>query len=95
MQEILDADDTPLKDHHGQQMARDIVQFVPFREVMEKDGLNGCVVWLHRVPYRQSVSIYKLYICVGPFESIIYAVNRIGLLMHNPSPWSSRVFLSI
>ena len=78
-------------------MARDIVQFVPFREVMRKDGLNGCVVWLHRVPYRQSVSIYTLFLCVGPFESkkFIYAVDRIGRLMHNPSPWSSRAFSSI
>ncbi|KAL5473582.1 hypothetical protein EMCRGX_G028082 [Ephydatia muelleri] len=41
--EVLDGDDTPLKDHHGQQIARDIVQFVPFREVMEKNGPNGCV----------------------------------------------------
>ncbi|KAL5473572.1 hypothetical protein EMCRGX_G028068 [Ephydatia muelleri] len=36
--EILDADDTPLKNHQGQAMARDIVQFVPFREVMRKSG---------------------------------------------------------
>ena len=28
-------------------------------------------------------------------KKFIYAVDRIGLLMHNPSPWSSRVFLSI
>ena len=27
-------------------MARDIVQFVPFRELMRKGGPNGCVVWL-------------------------------------------------
>eukprot|EP00731_Ephydatia_muelleri_P028945 Em0020g589a len=41
--EILDGDDTPLKDQREQQTARDIVQFVPFREVMRKDGPNGCV----------------------------------------------------
>ena len=77
MQEILDADDTPLKDQRGQQIARDIVQFVPFREVMEKNGPDGNVVWLHRVPYRQSVSIYALYICVRPFESnLFYLCSR-------------------
>ncbi|KAL5473574.1 hypothetical protein EMCRGX_G028070 [Ephydatia muelleri] len=41
--EILDADDAPLMDHQGKQMARDIVQFVPFRELMRKAGPNGSV----------------------------------------------------
>eukprot|EP00731_Ephydatia_muelleri_P028931 Em0020g575a len=41
--EILDADDTPLRSRNGQTMARDIVQFVPFRELMRKAGPNGCV----------------------------------------------------
>ncbi|KAL5473586.1 hypothetical protein EMCRGX_G028088 [Ephydatia muelleri] len=41
--EILDADDTPLRSHNGQTMARDIVQFVPFRELMRKAGPNACV----------------------------------------------------
>ncbi|KAL5473575.1 hypothetical protein EMCRGX_G028072 [Ephydatia muelleri] len=41
--EVLDADDTPLKSQSGQAMARDIVQFVPFREIMKKAGPNGCV----------------------------------------------------
>ena len=31
--EVLDADDTPLVDSRGKKMDRDIVQFVPFREV--------------------------------------------------------------
>ena len=44
LQEMLDADDTPLKSQSGQAMARDIVQFVPFREIMKKAGPNGCVV---------------------------------------------------
>ena len=46
-QEILDADDTPLKNHQGQAMARDIVQFVPFREVMRKSGPAASVVGAH------------------------------------------------
>ena len=46
-QEILDADDKPLKNHSGQTMARDIVQFVPFRDLMRKAGPNGCVVCLN------------------------------------------------
>ena len=95
MQEVLDGDDTPLKDHHGQQIARDIVQFVPFREVMEKNGPNGCVVWLRRVPYRA-----KYTHCIYVFghlskKKFYYAVDRIGRLMHNPSPWSSGPLLSI
>ena len=67
---FLDGDATPLKDHQGQQIARDIVQFVPFTEVMRKDEPNACVVWLHHVhkaySIGQSVSIYTLYM---PFES--------------------------
>ena len=94
MQEVLDGDDTPLKDHHGQQIARDIVQFVPFREVMEKNGPNGCVVWLNRIPYR--AKCFHIYVLGHLSKKIfIYAVDRIGRLMHNPSPWSSRPFLSI
>ena len=31
LQEVLDADDNPLRDRHGNKMARDIVQFVPLR----------------------------------------------------------------
>lgn len=30
--EALDGDDAVLKDHHGQAVKRDIVQFVPFRD---------------------------------------------------------------
>ena len=44
LQEVLDADDAPLKSQSGQAMARDIVQFVPFREIMRKAGPNGSVV---------------------------------------------------
>ena len=47
IQEILDADDTPLRDHSGHTMARDIVQFVPFRELMKKAGPSGNVVRIH------------------------------------------------
>ena len=47
IQEILDADDTPLRDRSGQMMTRDIVQFVPFREVMKKAGPSGNIVRTH------------------------------------------------
>ena len=53
-QEILDADDIPLRNHSGQLMARDIVQFVPFREIIRKSGssLVGLLV-LHMMYYVQ------------------------------------------
>lgn len=33
LQEVLDADDNPLKNKYGEVMDRDIVQFVPLRKV--------------------------------------------------------------
>ena len=51
-QESLDADDTPLKDSTGNTMERDIVQFVPFREIMGKAGAKGCIVCLHLLVLR-------------------------------------------
>jgi hypothetical protein len=38
--EVLDADDTPLRSRRGELMKRDIVQFVPFRELSSKSGAN-------------------------------------------------------
>jgi hypothetical protein len=40
LQEVLDADDTPLRSRRGELMKRDIVQFVPFRELSSKSGAN-------------------------------------------------------
>ncbi|KAL5473555.1 hypothetical protein EMCRGX_G028048 [Ephydatia muelleri] len=48
--EILDADDTPLRDRSGQLMARDIVQFVPFREVMRKSETSLARETLAEIP---------------------------------------------
>lgn len=38
--EVLDADETPLKNRRGDVMKRDIVQFVPFRELQSTGGAN-------------------------------------------------------
>ena len=43
-QEILDADDNPLKNKYGEKMSRDIVQFVPLREFKSKTGANFSLV---------------------------------------------------
>ena len=62
IQEILDADDTPLKSHTGQIMARDIVQFVPFRELMRKSasvvGLQFLKDWLRALSFHM-----YMYMC--------------------------------
>ncbi len=38
LQEVLDADDKPLRNLKGQLMARDIVQFVPFKSFQHSQG---------------------------------------------------------
>lgn len=43
LQEILDADDTPLVDRRGTKMSRDIVQFVPLRQ-FQRQGSNFSLV---------------------------------------------------
>ena len=43
-QEVLDADDNPLKNKYGEKMARDIVQFVPLREFRTRGGANFSLV---------------------------------------------------
>ena len=45
-QEILDADDNPLKNKYGEKMDRDIVQFVPLRTFQSKTGANFSLVCL-------------------------------------------------
>ena len=42
--EVLDGDNGPLKDKNGRQVARDIVQFVEFRESMKKGNLGEQVL---------------------------------------------------
>ena len=37
---VLDADDKPLVDTNGRKMSRDIVQFVPFSEIIQKANNN-------------------------------------------------------
>ena len=44
LQEILDADDDPLKNQYGEKMSRDIVQFVPFRQFRSKSGADFSLV---------------------------------------------------
>ena len=44
VQEVLDADDTPLKNRRGELMKRDIVQFVPFRQLSSQSGTNFSLV---------------------------------------------------
>ena len=44
LQEVLDADDTPLRSRRGELMKRDIVQFVPFKELSSKSGANFSLV---------------------------------------------------
>ena len=46
LQEVLDADDNPLKNRYGETMTRDIVQFVPFREFRSKGGADFSLVRL-------------------------------------------------
>jgi len=46
-QEILDADDVPLRNRRGERMKRDIVQFVPFRQFKAKGGANLSLVCPH------------------------------------------------
>ncbi len=40
LQEVLDADDTPLVNQRGVKMSRDIVQFVPLRNFQSRNGTN-------------------------------------------------------
>ena len=47
LQEVLDADDTPLRNRRGELMKRDIVQFVPFRELSSRSGANFSLVSCH------------------------------------------------
>lgn len=57
LQEVLDADDTPLRNRRGELMKRDIVQFVPFRELNSKSGANFSVVSV-------MVHIHQPIVCV-------------------------------
>lgn len=52
-QEVLDADETPLRNRRGVLMKRDIVQFVPFRELNSKNGANFSLVSWHHVHVQQ------------------------------------------
>ena len=70
IQEILDADDTPLRDYSGHTMARDIVQFVPFRELMKKAGPSGNVVRIHPLVSQSCAVLYPIQTCI--FMSLYY-----------------------
>eukprot|EP01029_Cantina_marsupialis_P019370 TRINITY_DN449_c1_g1_i3.p1 TRINITY_DN449_c1_g1~~TRINITY_DN449_c1_g1_i3.p1 ORF type:complete len:392 (-),score=129.42 TRINITY_DN449_c1_g1_i3:242-1417(-) len=56
--EVLDADDTPLVDKHGQKMKSDIVQFVPFRDFKDSHFSRLSKETLAEIP-GQIISYFK------------------------------------
>jgi hypothetical protein len=51
LQEVLDADDAPLKNKFGEVMSRDIVQFVPLRKFQGDTSADHALVSHTYLPY--------------------------------------------
>ena len=82
LQEVLDADDTPLRSRRGELMKRDIVQFVPFRELSSKSGANFSLVSpnlknMHVRRGNASKSSHCIYVMFVHVNCPVWAKSRV------------------